>query len=1721
MSGSSISGNIFLDQNADGSIGSGDTFLSGVTVTLLVLQPTTGLYIPTADTTTTAANGSYTFTGLAAGTYRVDVIAPTGTTFSPAGSSSTLTNATIGTNGLSTSPIVLGSNTIVTNQDAGVYKAASFSGTVFVDNNNDGLEDNADTGLAGVTVQLLNGSGSVVSTTTTSTNGTYTFSNLVPGTYSAHVVAPSGSSYSVLGSDATPQPTGGTATPASPNLITNGQFSTVGTSTFFSGWTESANTVATPWGSGTGGGPELYNYTTNLAEYGTPSSFSTDPFAGSPTADNVNPYYTTPSTDAAFFVDDDAIETLSQSINVVAGTTYEVGFDLNETLPGLANAGFFSLTASINGVAIVTAGSTAGTILTPGTWTHFADLYTATTTGSVTLSFTYEAGVPGSNLFSKDVLVDDVYVVAGQYTTNLTPTSEVNPTTGTTTPVTLSSGQSVGNESAGIVFQPATITGTVFADSNDDGAKESTEAGVPGVTVNLSSSTGAIIATTTTNAAGTYTFANQAAGTYTVQVVSPSGDTFSTVGTSSTLLDSTVSSTGAQTVTVAHGATATVNAGVFGPGTVSGVVFTDINGDGSENGSDTGLSGQTVKLLASNGTTVVATTTTNSLGAYSFTGVAPGSYTVSVTKATGDTFSTAGTANVTTTSGSAITAPSVGEYAPSTISGTVFTDTNADGTQETGETGFAGQTVQLLQGTTVVATTTTAANGGYSFSGVAPGSYTVSVTKATGDTFSTASTASVTTTSGSAITAPSVGEYAPSTITGTVFNDTNADGTQETGEGGFAGQTVQLLQGTTVVATTTTAANGGYSFSGVAPGNYTVSVTKATGDTFSTASTANVTTTSGSAITAPSVGEYAPSTITGTVFNDENGNGVQNAGDPGFASQTVQLLQGTTVVATTTTGTSGTYSFSGVAPGSYTVSVSHLAGDTFSPVGTSTTLPDSIVSAAGKASVTATSGSTTVVNAGEESLGTGSISSVVFFDGLSDGTYHVGDPGVEGVTVELLSGSKIVATTTTNSSGVYSFNGIAAGSYTVKVIAPAGTSFSTTEHASGNPLLDSDVNPTTGVSDPVTVVAQQTTTDVSAGLIFNGNFAGNTPTTIGSGQAYSGNSSSGVIVGSGNDNVHTGSGGNNVVILGGGNNIIEEGSGATNDIGVASGALNAQTQDAANGFLFAGTGNSVLQGEQGNAYLVGGTGQNTVAGGSANNVLVGGISGGSVTASGTKVTSYTTGSEVRITGTSATILYQKGDGVQVLDNTFNPAIDKLEIFGYTSGTIETLPNGQTALYLGGNDLIVFNGGNPFTAGTGSNFAGVTFTANIAAAPQYVVTFGANGLPEIVPSGGATTAAPQTGTVSGTVFNDANLDGKQEATEAGIAGQTVRLLEGTAVIATTTTASDGSYSFSGVSAGNYTVSVTQAAGDTFTTAGTANVTVTASANSVAASIGEHAATAATTTPAPTTATTPTSITMSAFNESLTLDGKNYTVSGSQGNATITAGNGNDTINAGGYNNTITLGSGSDSVTGPQGNTVVTAGGGNNNINVSGFNDTITLGNGNNTITGPQGSTAVTVGSGNNTIALQGSGNTITTVSGNNTIAAGAGNDTVNTESANDVVTLSGWGNLITGGSGADSFIGGSGNTYQVSSASSTGNMEVKDFSLNNGDVLDLSKVLTQAGWNQAATTLAGFLKVSEVGTNTVIGVDPTGSGGNFHTVATLDGLGVSSLSMLQSRNSINL
>jgi hypothetical protein len=75
----------------------------------------------------------------------------------------------------------------------------------------------------------------------------------------------------------------------------------------------------------------------------------------------------------------------------------------------------------------------------------------------------------------------------------------------------------------------------------------------------------------------------------------------------------------------------------------------------------------------------------------------------------------------------------------------------------------------------------------------------------------------------------------------------------------------------------------------------------------------------------PSAASYA--SISGSVTNDLNRNGVANAGEPGLANVTINLVQdlnangladdGEPVVLTTATGTNGSFSFSAIPPGNY------------------------------------------------------------------------------------------------------------------------------------------------------------------------------------------------------------------------------------------------------------------------------------------------------------------------------------------------------------------------------------------------------------------------------------------------------------------------------------------------------------------------------------------------------------------------------------------------------------------------------------------------------------------------------------------------------------------------------------------------------------------------------------------------------------------------------------
>lgn len=197
---------------------------------------------------------------------------------------------------------------------------------------------------------------------------------------------------------------------------------------------------------------------------------------------------------------------------------------------------------------------------------------------------------------------------------------------------------------------PGSVGDLVWLDADKDGVRDAGESGVAGATVRLVNAAGTVIATTTTDANGNYKFSDVAPGTYSVQVVPPAGSglVFTTQNAGSDdNADSDVDASGATaTFTVASGQNRTdIDAGLKDPGTaaIGDTVWIDADKDGVLDGGEAGAAGVEVKLLNASGT-VIATTTTDANGKYSFTGLNAGSYSVHFGTLAGFGYTTAGAA---------------------------------------------------------------------------------------------------------------------------------------------------------------------------------------------------------------------------------------------------------------------------------------------------------------------------------------------------------------------------------------------------------------------------------------------------------------------------------------------------------------------------------------------------------------------------------------------------------------------------------------------------------------------------------------------------------------------------------------------------------------------------------------------------------------------------------------------------------------------------------------------------------------------------------------------------------------------------------------------------------------------------------------------------------------------------------------------------------------------
>ena len=607
------------------------------------------------------------------------------------------------------------------------------------------------------------------------------------------------------------------------------------------------------------------------------------------------------------------------------------------------------------------------------------------------------------------------------------------------------------------------LSGKVYFDKNDSSSYTAGEEGFNGVTVNLVNEAGAVVATTTTDADGNYSFTGLNAGTYTVKVVKD-GELANLTQTEDP--DGTKdNASGAITLNTDNPVRENVNFGYVKKHAISGNIYLDENRDKTKNGDDVNLSGVMVTLVDGSGN-VVATTTTDASGNYNFPGLTDGTYTVKVDttgKLAGleQTEDPSGAKNSQSTpitftrNDPDVTNVNFGYVPDYSIAGNVYRDSNRSESKDATETVFQGVTVNLVDASgNVVATTTTDADGNYSFSKLPAGDYTVKVVKdgaikdmdQTEDPDGTKDNASGKISIGAdnpTQTGVNFGYNPNNTIKGSVYRDDNRSSSRDGSEEGYQGQTVQLLdQDGNVVATTTTAADGSYSFEHLPDGTYSVKAVKdgALTDTEQTEDPDGTKDNASEPITldpTQSVKEgvnfgYVPDySLSGTIYRDGNRSASHDSTENPYAGVTVNLLDSAgNVVATTTTDANGGYSFSKLPAGDYRVKV-----DT---TGTlkgldQTEDPDGIAdSTSGTISLNNTNRTQSGVNFGY--IENNSISGTIFRDEARNGVKDPSDPGFPSVKVTLLDeNGNVVETTTTDSNGAYKFSHLPDGKYRVKV----------------------------------------------------------------------------------------------------------------------------------------------------------------------------------------------------------------------------------------------------------------------------------------------------------------------------------------------------------------------------------------------------------------------------------------------------------------------------------------------------------------------------------------------------------------------------------------------------------------------------------------------------------------------------------------------------------------
>jgi fimbrial isopeptide formation D2 family protein/uncharacterized repeat protein (TIGR01451 family) len=651
----------------------------------------------------------------------------------------------------------------------------------------------------------------------------------------------------------------------------------------------------------------------------------------------------------------------------------------------------------------------------------------------------------------------------------------------------------------------ASIGDRVWFDVDGDGVQDAGEPGLEGieVTVTYLGPDGVVgggddeVFTVPTDADGLYVVTDLPGGAYRVEV--DTGDLPGGLDPSYDLDDGVVGADGVWEGALGEDeAKRDVDFGYTGTGSIGDTIWFDIDGDGTVGPGEPGVAGVDVTVtwlgpdgVAGGGDDVVYTATTDAAGSYLVDGLPAGAYVVEVDTADlppgmEQVFDPDGTLDDTTTvslgAGEDFLDGDFGYWGTGSIGDTIWLDADGDGVEDPDEVGLEGVIVEVVWfgpdgvvggGDDVTFTATTDVDGQYLVDNLPAGEYQVTVTgglpggltntfdeDGNGD-----STTPVPLAAGEDHLTADFGYQGDTALGDRVWWDVDADGVQDPGEPGLGGVEITVtyagaddIFGTPDDETfvVTTDAEGDYLLTGLADGDYLVEATGGIGTGFAitydeddgTTSPDGTTLVEDLAATAHLTADFGyvgSGSLGDYVWNDIDGDGIQDADEPPLGGATITLTWfgpdgvpggGDDAILTTVTDADGGYLFDGLPAGSFEVTVDE------------STIPGGL--AAGFDLDGGEDGSTLVTLADGEDrtdvdfgyTGTGTIGDTVWLDLDGDGRIDRGEPGIPGATVTLTwagpdgdlgTADDITFTDTTDLNGKYLFEQLPAGPYQVEV----------------------------------------------------------------------------------------------------------------------------------------------------------------------------------------------------------------------------------------------------------------------------------------------------------------------------------------------------------------------------------------------------------------------------------------------------------------------------------------------------------------------------------------------------------------------------------------------------------------------------------------------------------------------------------------------------------------